>query len=307
MKDSTTARDYGVGALLVLLILALTFVLARFVITSAPSDARPVHLDDERIGNLSAPAPTAGAGRRVAVAQAVDPWLAAERHVRIQQLTGRFDPARDAQFARLPDSYTDGESEYLLRIEAASAVRALIDSARADGVILRVRSATRNFNRQAQIWGAKWRGDRTLSNGINLGQQSTMPDSAKARMILLYSSMPGTSRHHWGTDVDFNAFDNSYFAQGKGLAEYEWLQANAAHFGFYQPYTSKATGRTGYEEEKWHWSFLPLSQNLLARYQAEVGYADITGFEGAEQAQAVGAIENYVLGVAADLLPTSTK
>ncbi len=39
------------------------------------------------------------------------------------------------------------------------------------------------------------------------------------------------------------------------------LTANAAKFGFCQPYNVK-TDRKGYNEEKWHWSFMPLSKFL---------------------------------------------
>ena len=229
-------------------------------------------------------------------------WLPSDAAARKRELMGQIDPSSHPGFVTLDARLTDGDGSYLLRKATAAAVEQMIDSAKSDGVKLRVRSATRNFDRQAQIWGAKWRGDRTLSNGVNLGKTS-MSDSAKARMILLYSSMPGTSRHHWGTDIDFNAFENDYFKSGKGLEEYNWLKANGAHFGFYQPYISKEEGRTGYEEERWHWSYRPLSLKLTELYKAEVSYADIIGFPGAEVAESVGAIEEYVLGLKADLIP----
>lgn len=211
-------------------------------------------------------------------------------------LTGRIDPAEDTAFVRLPDEVTDGDGAYLLRREPAEAVRRMVAAAAADGVALQVISATRNFERQAQIWGAKWTGARTLSNGVNLGTAG-LSDSAKARMILLYSSMPGTSRHHWGTDVDFNDLNNDYFESGRGAREYAWLRANASDFGFFQPYTDKDGGRTGYEEERWHWSYGPLSRKLLDAYRRQVTYADIKGFPGAEVAPEVRAIEEYVLGI----------
>jgi zinc D-Ala-D-Ala carboxypeptidase len=53
-----------------------------------------------------------------------------------------------------------------------------------------------------------------------------------------YSSMPGTSRHHWGTDVDLYALDDIYFTYGDGKIVYDWLLANAANYGFCQPYTA---------------------------------------------------------------------
>ncbi len=229
-------------------------------------------------------------------------WLPEDAAERKRELMGQIDPTKHAAFVKLIARYTDGDGDYLLRRQTANAVERMIDSAKRDGVTLRVRSATRNFDRQAKIWGAKWRGERTLSNGINLGK-TTLSDSAKARMILLYSSMPGTSRHHWGTDIDFNAFENDYFETEPGLSEYNWLKANGAHFGFYQPYTSKAKGRTGYEEERWHWSFRPLSLKLTELYEAEVTYTDIKGFDGAAVAPKVHAIKEYVLGLPADLLP----
>ena len=61
----------------------------------------------------------------------------------------------------------------------------------------------------------------------------------KAIDILTYSSMPGTSRHHWGTDIDFNSLENSYFDAGDGLKVYEFLKRCGEELGFMQVYTSK--------------------------------------------------------------------
>ena len=242
------------------------------------------------------------ATRRPLADTLVEPaWLGRDSATRVTVLTGRFDPARDTNFVVLDAVYTDGDGEYLLRREAAAALERLVDAAGADGVELKVKSATRNFERQAQIWEAKWRGERLLEGGLNLAK-SGLPDTAKARKILLYSSMPGTSRHHWGTDVDLNAFTNEYFDEGRGAEEYAWLRRNAADYGFYQPYTSKEGGRTGYEEERWHWSYAPLSIPLLRAYNEQVDYSMIEGFDGAEVAAEVQAIDDYVLGVNEELL-----
>jgi len=304
MKDSTTTRDYTVGAILVLLILAVAFAVSRFTMAEDRGVLMPTHAEPRTGLNENPPSAPAENARAMAVAQKStgDGWLAADRAQRIRQLTGRFDPASDPAFVKLDDRYTDADGDYLLRAETASAIARMIDAAKADGVEFRVRSATRNHARQTQIWEAKWRGDRTLSNGVNLGKSPELSDSAKARMILLYSSMPGTSRHHWGTDVDLNAFDNDYFSSGKGLAEHNWLKARASEFGFYQPYTAKSTGRKGYEEERWHWSYKPLSQPLLRAYRAEVSPQEVSDFEGAQVAASVGAIPEYVLGINPDLL-----
>ena len=109
--------------------------------------------------------------------------------------------------------------------------------------------------------------------------------------------MPGSSRHHWGTDMDFNSLENGYFETGEGLRLYKWLKLHAAEYGFCQPYTSKSTGRTGYEEEKWHWSFMPLSKIFLQDYINTIQPKDITGFDGSQIADSVRIIEHYVMGV----------
>ena len=53
-----------------------------------------------------------------------------------------------------------------------------------------------------------------------------------------------------------------YFESGKGKQEYEWLRDNAYEFGFCQVYSEKGMERKyGYEEEKWHWSYIQSHQN----------------------------------------------
>jgi hypothetical protein len=122
----------------------------------------------------------------------------------------------------------------------------------------------------------------------------------KALDILTYSSMPGTSRHHWGTDIDLNAFENEYFESGEGLEVYEFLNRCASTFGFQQVYTSKETSqspRSGYEEEKWHWSYTPISIPMLNAYNDFILTEDIQGFQGASQADSVHIIRDYVNGI----------
>ncbi len=110
--------------------------------------------------------------------------------------------------------------------------------------------------------------------------------------------MPGTSRHHWGADVDINSTEDDYFLSAEGAKVYSWLSSHAADFGFCQPYTSKKDGRTGYEEEKWHWSYLPLATTFLDQYKKQILYQDLSGFDGSEVAVPLQVIDLYVNGVA---------
>ena len=120
----------------------------------------------------------------------------------------------------------------------------------------------------------------------------------RALKILEFSSMPSTSRHHWGTDLDLNNFTNKYFESGKGKKEYEWLYNNAHTFGFCQPYTAKGTARPdGYNEEKWHWSYLPLSKKYIDQMKLRMNDETVKGFLGAEAAKEIGVVEKYILGI----------
>ena len=211
-------------------------------------------------------------------------------------VTGKFDPSENPHFTRVAGEYTDGDP-YLLHEDTYAAFQKMHAAALADGVRLRIISATRNFERQKQIWEAKWNGQRLLEGTEKADE--VYPDPAdRARAILRYSSMPGTSRHHWGTDIDLNALNNSFFDEGQGKQIYDWLTAHAADYGFCQPYTPKGSERPdGYEEERWHWSFLPLATQLTDYAAEELRDADISGFAGAEAAPRIEVVKNYVLGI----------
>ena len=173
-------------------------------------------------------------------------------------------------------------------------------AAQKEGHTLIIKSATRNFDYQKGIWERKWTGKTLLEGGIN-GADMVNPE-ARARKILLYSSMPGTSRHHWGTDIDLNSFNNDYFKKGAGVKLYQWMLKNASSFGFCQPYSNKVDGRTGYEEECWHWSYLPISELLTEYSRANLKNEMIQGFSGSETALKVDMVNNYVLGINTECL-----
>jgi zinc D-Ala-D-Ala carboxypeptidase len=218
-------------------------------------------------------------------------------------LTGRFDPRERFDFSEVPLELCDEVGHYLYR-DALEAWVKLHIAAKEDGIFLQIISSTRNFERQKRIWENKWQGI-TLTNGINLSEMN-FTAAEKAERILRFSAMPGTSRHHWGTDLDFNSVEPEYFETSKGSEEYNWMKMNAGKFGFAQPYTAKNMKRRfGYEEEKWHWSFLPLSHQLVEAYRDIISYNDISDFAGSELALEIQVIEHYVFGIAKGCLPES--
>jgi D-alanyl-D-alanine carboxypeptidase len=200
-------------------------------------------------------------------------------------LLGKINYADDVRFKKLSTSICTKENAYLLTTVCDS-LEKMISAAKESGINFKVISASRNFEQQKGIWEKKW-----------LARKSQYPKGLdRAKNILLYSSMPGTSRHHWGTDFDLNSLSPQYFEQEKGKQEYEWLCANAHRFGFYQPYNADPV-RTGYQEEKWHWSFFPIGAQLTQNYLKQVQYEDIGPFSGSSFAKEINVIQQYVNGI----------
>lgn len=221
--------------------------------------------------------------------------IGAELLIDKKYLLGKFDPAQEEDFVEVSIKHANRQGLYLRKKTYAAFIR-MNEDARQAGVNLIIVSATRNFYSQRSIWNGKWSG-KTRVEGKNLAL--TISDRLeRARIILKFSSMPGTSRHHWGTDIDLNALDNDYFETAEGKRVYEWLRENASIYGFCQTYTPKNSSRpSGYEEEKWHWSHIPLARSFLDQYVQHVHYNDLKGFLGWETAQVLNVIENYVQSI----------
>jgi LAS superfamily LD-carboxypeptidase LdcB len=144
-------------------------------------------------------------------------------------------------------------------------------AALADGFDLVPVSSFRDFSRQLTIWNAKFSGQKPLldaaGQALDTGELSSRE---RIDAILLWSALPGASRHHWGTDVDIadgNAGPPGYrpqltpeeFAPAGPFAPLaEWLEVNAARFGFFRPFRGVLSG---VQPEPWHFSFAPVAEN----------------------------------------------
>lgn len=203
-------------------------------------------------------------------------------------LMGDVKPTNDSAFAELPRRMASRDGLYL-RLEARDAFVAMHDSAQAEGIPLMALSATRTRNHQTSIWDRKWR----------LAKYMGWSDIDKARDILRYSSMPGSSRHHWGTDVDIHSVEPEAFLNGEGAEILAWLRERAHEFGFAEVYTSDSS-RTGYQPEAWHWSYLPLAGPYLDAVneaQRQGTLPGFEGFEGAHVADTLRIVEEYINGI----------
>mgnify|MGYP000332850441 CR=1 FL=1 len=158
--------------------------------------------------------------------------------------------------------------------------QAMCLAAKADGIDIAIVSGFRSFDRQLAIWNAKYQGLRPVkdisNNSVDISKISTF-DRIKA--IMLYSALPGTSRHHWGTDID--VYSPSMLGKDQSLQlepwEYGadgpfnrltiWLKKHAGKFGFYLPYQEYLGGVA---PEPWHLSYYPLANEFMSLLTEEV-------------------------------------
>ena len=172
----------------------------------------------------------------------------------------------------LDESHLVTVGTHRLSAQTAQAFVNMQAAAATDGIDLQLVSAFRSFERQQQIFEEKFR--RYRAEGLS-------PTLAIDR-ILQYSTIPGTSRHHWGTDIDItdgNApkqkhvlVPSKFHNDGPFVPLHQWMQANAHRFGFYLVYT-RDSKRTGFAYEPWHYTYLPEAKEYLAQYTPRMAFA----------------------------------
>ncbi len=153
-----------------------------------------------------------------------------------------------------------------LRKEAHDAFLQMKTAAAKENINIKIVSSYRNFNRQKAIWERKYK--KFTSEGLS--------PMAAIKKIIEYSTIPGTSRHHWGTDIDIidaNAtysgdvlISEKFHGNGPFCKLKDWLDKNVNHFNFHIVYTDDGN-RKGFKYEPWHYSYAPLSKPMLKAYK----------------------------------------
>ena len=161
-----------------------------------------------------------------------------------------------------PTLYGQG---YDLIKEAADAYIKMKVAAVKDGFELKVVSSYRSFDRQLAIWNRKF----------EINSKEGMDPLENIKKITEYSTIPGTSRHHWGTEIDLISAQpkvdgdvllaNLFEGEGPYAALKSWMDANANSYGFFLAYP-KDSLRKGFQYEPWHYSYKPKSKYFLKNY-----------------------------------------
>jgi LAS superfamily LD-carboxypeptidase LdcB len=171
------------------------------------------------------------------------------------------------------------DSDTAIHLEMQSAFTALINAAKAESIDLKIASGFRSFDRQLMLWNNKFSGKTSIKD-IN-GEVIVSEQLSAVQLmhnILLYSALPGASRHHWGCDIDIYAPNLlaknyelqlepwEYSNQGPLASLSAWLNKNIGQYGFYFPYASY---QGGVAHEPWHLSYMPLAKQYQEAFNLE--------------------------------------
>jgi len=164
--------------------------------------------------------------------------------------------------------------------KVAEPLLAMRAAAARHGIDLVPTSAFRDFDRQLAIWNGKCRGERELRDAEGqLLDARALSEDQLVEAILIWSALPGASRHHWGTDMDVidaaavpagyavQLVQEEYAAGGIFAKLNAWLDENAACYGFFRPY---AVFRGGFRPEPWHLSYAPLADAAQRQFSMEL-------------------------------------
>ncbi|MDG1570798.1 M15 family metallopeptidase [Robiginitalea sp. M366] len=173
---------------------------------------------------------------------------------------------------------------YQLQEEAHLAFQEMKRDAYQDGITIQAVSSYRSYDRQRAIFERKY---------LQFTDDEGLTPLEAIDKIIEYSTIPGTSRHHWGTDVDLidaskptegDVLVADKFAEGAPFADFKaWMDEHSEDYGFYLVYTDHPR-RRGFKYEPWHYSYAPISIPMLKAYRSLnlVRLMDSEDFLGAE-------------------------
>lgn len=200
-----------------------------------------------------------------------------------------------------------GGKEINLRKEAHDAFIAMKKAAYSDGIDIKIVSSYRSFERQRTIWERKY---------LRYTDDNQMKPIEAIDKIIEYSTIPGTSRHHWGTDIDIidgyqkvkgDLLDPDKFSEGQPFYQLkQWLDEHANTYDFHLVYTDEV-GRRGFKYEPWHYSYAPISKPMLTEFRKKnilqlLSKEDFYGVEHFTEGFLTNYIEDNILDINTELL-----
>lgn len=168
---------------------------------------------------------------------------------RQNKLPNNYKPA-DLVDTNIPFIFSQKTEKQEMRKIAAAAIEKLFAGAKKQGINLLGVSAYRSYSVQQAVFNHYVEED---------GFQ-------KAKT---YSAAPGTSEHETGLAIDVTGENGKCPAENcfANSREAEWLQANAAKYGFIIRYPKGKAAITGYEYEPWHLRYVgkSIAEYIMSR------------------------------------------
>ena len=202
----------------------------------------------------------------------------------------------------IPEFYNE---QILLLKEVGIAFENMKNEALKEGIKIEIISAFRSYDRQKAIWNRKFRSN----------EKSGLSPIQNIRKIIEYSTLPGTSRHHWGTDIDIIdgnktvsgdvLLEKNFHGDGPYVKLRKWMDINAKRFGFYRPYNNNPK-RKGFEYEPWHYSYAPIAIPMLKAYvklkfKDQIVQKDLEGYQYLNQNFLAKYKREHILGISNNL------
>lgn len=185
----------------------------------------------------SAPANAAGSGLTTAV-NASEDW-----RLVLVNAKNKLESDYDVELGTV--------GNYQLDARILDDLNAMLAAAKKDGHTLVIYSAYRPMERSRVLYTNK------VQQYINSGYTRAAAEAEAARWI----APPGTSEHNTGLSVDLISGD--YFTKFNDLvhefdttAEFKWLYANCAEYGFILRYPEDKQEMTGITYEPWHYRYV---------------------------------------------------
>ncbi|MDR3001321.1 MAG: M15 family metallopeptidase [Fibromonadaceae bacterium] len=166
----------------------------------------------------------------------------------------------------------------MLTPETHCAFEDFCDEAKKHGFEPKIESGYRSFERQLLIWNEKVSGKRKILDKNGKPLSIDMPKLELMKTILLWSALPGTSRHEWGTDIDVidaAAAPKDYEAEltieesfGLFGEFHKWLdsQIESGNSSFRRVFLP---GIGMVHPEPWHLSYVPEARKMEQNFTAE--------------------------------------
>lgn len=152
---------------------------------------------------------------------------------------------------------------FLMRATAADHMQQMMQAAAAAGLPFGLTSTYRSYNDQVA----------TYNNWVQVNGSTASADTVSAR--------PGYSEHQTGLAADLKT-DGCVLECFEGTAQYNWLQQNAANYGFIQRYPNGLTSVTGYSPEPWHWRYVGSDTALAMKRNGVQTLEEYLGVSGGD-------------------------